>query len=498
MILGQLCSDTMRLEYLTKVIQPLTIRGPQHLEVEGIAYDSRRVQPGYLFVALHGRTREGTDFIRDAIQRGAVAVLSELNDWTRRDVTLIRVEDARRALAEIACEFHGEPSRRLQMAGITGTNGKSTVAFMLRDILRADGRTPGLIGTVRYEIGERSIPATRTTPEAPDIQAMLERMLKAGCRSAVMEVSSHGLDQKRAWGIDFDVGVFTNLSQDHLDYHGTMEEYFAAKTLLFRGLGQIEKHAHAVINIDDPWGMRLANTNGFTADLVTYGVHPGATVRAEEVEITADGSAFAFRSPWGDGAVRLKLLGRFNVSNALGALAAGGALGVAPRRMAEALEAMVQVPGRLDRIPHAGGFSVFVDYAHTPDALTHVLTTLREIAPRRLIAVFGCGGNRDRGKRPLMARAATSRADHTILTTDNPRHEDPLAILREIAEGVAPGSSCEIIADREQAIARAIAGAGPGDIVLIAGKGHENYQEIGDTVVPFDDREVAARLLRRR
>ena len=495
MILGQLCSETMRLEYITKIIQPLTIKGPQTCEIEGIAYDSRQVKPGYLFVALHGAHKDGAEFIRDAIQRGAAAVLSEHYDAARRDVTIIQVEDARRALAEIACAFHSQPSHSLEMIGITGTNGKTTSSFMARDILKAAGRSPGLIGTVQYEIGERCIPASRTTPEAPDIQFMLDQMLRAGCHSAVMEVSSHGLDQKRAWGIDFDVGVFTNLTQDHLDYHKTMDHYFAAKTQLFRGLGQMEKRATAAINIDDPWGMQLANINGFSAELLTFGLHPSAMVRAEDVELGPDGSQFALRSPWGDAEVKLNLLGRYNVSNALAAMSACGALGVEPALMAEVLGRMDSVPGRLERIENERGFLVFVDYAHTPDALSNVLRTLRELTKRRLFAVFGCGGNRDREKRPMMGAAAAALADYSIVTSDNPRNEDPLAIIHEITPGFGGAGNFEVEADRAKAIARAVSLAREGDTVLIAGKGHETYQEYANTVVPFDDREVVRRLL---
>jgi UDP-N-acetylmuramoyl-L-alanyl-D-glutamate--2,6-diaminopimelate ligase len=494
-ILGPFCSETMRLEYLSKIIRPLTIRGPQDIEIEGIAYDSRQVRQGDLFVALRGQNREGRDFIEEAIHRGAVAVVEQSGDVGRRKVTTICVEDSRRALAEIACAFFSEPSHSLQLIGITGTNGKSTTAFMCRDILKAAGRTPGLIGTIRYEIGERSIPASRTTPEAPDLQFLLDQMLRAGCQSAVMEVSSHGLDQKRVWGIDFDVGVFTNLTQDHLDYHKTLDQYFGAKTLLFRGLGQKEKSASAVINIDDPWGMQLAHTDGVGARQITFGTHPAAMVRAGRIDLSSDGSAFDFTTPWGEGQVRMKLLGRFNVSNALAAIGACGALGVDPNLAAEALSEIAFVPGRLEPIHNRRGLSIFVDYAHTPDALANALRTLREITDKRLLVVFGCGGNRDRSKRPIMGAAAATLADYSIVTSDNPRGEDPAAIIAEITSGFGACNNLEAEVNREKAIARALALACPGDTVLLAGKGHENVQEFANTVVPFDDREVVKRLL---
>ncbi len=497
MILGQLCSETMRLEYISRIIRPLAVKGTLNVEIEGLAYDSRQVRPGYLFVALHGHQREGTDYIQDAVQRGAVAVVADSDDGSRRDVTGLVVEDARRALAEIACAFYGNPSQKLQAIGITGTNGKSTTSFMVRDILAAAGRYPGLIGTIRYEIGNRVIPASRTTPESPDIQFMMDQMIRAGCKSVVMEVSSHGLDQKRVWGIDFDVGVFTNLTQDHLDYHVSMQQYFTAKSLLFRGLGQMEKSAFAVINIDDPWGLELAAISGSAARFITFGLHPQAMVRADQVEVTPAGSEFDYISPWGSGHVRLQILGRFNVSNALAALAACGAAGTSPDLAEAVLSRMTAVPGRLEPVSNNRGLQIYVDYAHTPDALTNVLRTLRELAGRKLILVFGCGGNRDRTKRPIMGAAAAGMADHSIVTSDNPRNEEPSAIVNEIVKGFGTSTNFEIEVNREKAIARALSLAQEGDIVLVAGKGHENYQEYANTVVPFDDREVIRRLLSR-
>lgn len=496
MILARLYVEAMELENITKLVQPIRVRGSVQRDIEGVAYDSRQVRPGYLFVALSGQQADGRAFVADAVNRGAVAVLAESECAVPNGVTFIAVQDARQALAEIACAFYGHPSERLRMIGITGTNGKTTTSFFCRDILNAAGVSAGLIGTISYEIGRRRIPAGRTTPEAPDIQAMLDQMLKAGCRAAVMEVSSHGLDQKRVWGIDFDVGVFTNLSQDHLDYHKTMERYFAAKAQLFRSLGQMSKKARAVINMDDSWGMRLANTGGLNAELVMYGRHPNAAVRADEVRSTAEGSTFRLITPWGETETRIRLPGAFNVSNALAAAAACGALGISLEIIAEALGNMRSVPGRLEPVPVARPFKVFVDYAHTPDALANVLETLRPLTRGRLIVVFGCGGNRDRGKRPLMGAVASRAADHVILTSDNPRREDPEAILREIEQGVPAGASVEKEVNRERAIQKALEQAGAGDVVLIAGKGHETYQEFADAVVPFDDREVVQRLAR--
>ena len=496
MILGKLCMETMRLESLTRIVQPLTARGPLTADIEGVAYDSRQVRRNFLFVALKGSHANGSLYIEDAVRRGAVAVVSEDDRWTRRDVAHIHVKDARLALAELSCAFYNNPSERIEVFGITGTNGKTTTSFMIRQMLADAGRHPGLLGTIRYEIGDRVIPASRTTPEAPDVQFMMDQMVRSGCRSCVMEVSSHALDQKRVYGVDYDVGVFTNLTRDHLDYHKDMRGYYLAKTLLFRGLGQLEKDAHAVINIDDTWGMELANTQGLTAELVTYGMHSGAMVRAEEVELSPSGSVFLFNSPWGRAEVRMALMGRYNVSNALAAMAAGCVRGLKPEQMAATLANMQPVPGRLEPVANDRGFKVFVDYAHTDDALHNVLGTLRELRPKRLICVFGCGGDRDREKRPLMGAVAARKADLAIVTSDNPRTENPEAIIDEIMTGIGDAASVQRIADREQAIARAIALAGPGDIVLLAGKGHENYQDFGSTVVPFDDREVARKYLR--
>ncbi len=495
MILGPLDDAVMKIEAILQVVSAVTVRGDRARDIQGIAYDSRQVRPGYLFVALKGTRHDGAEFVDEAIRRGAVAVVSEAGGVRRRGITQIRVENARRALAEIARAFYRHPSGRLTTMGVTGTNGKTTTTYMIRDILRSAGRRPGLIGTVGYEIGVRSIPASRTTPEAPDVQALLDQMLQHGCDSAVLEVSSHALAQKRVWGVDFDVGVFTNLTRDHLDYHGTMEGYFAAKARLFQELGRGGKRATAVVNMDDEWSRRLIALAGGGVALLTYGFHPAADVRAEDAWYGEGESVFRLRSPWGEADVRLQVMGRFNVQNALAALAAAGAVGVPLELSVAALARFVSAPGRLEPIPNTRGLRVYVDYAHTDDALHHVLEMLRGIARGQLIVVFGCGGDRDRGKRPRMGAVAARWADHVILTTDNPRREDPRRIIEEIAAGIPAGASWESEVDRETAIARAIARARPGDMVLIAGKGHENYQEFEHTVIPFDDREVARRWL---
>jgi UDP-N-acetylmuramoyl-L-alanyl-D-glutamate--2,6-diaminopimelate ligase len=486
----------MELESLTKIIQPLTVSGRSDVDVTGITCDSRRVRPGYLFVAVKGLHEDGARYISDAVERGAVAVVSEHTGWSHPRVAHVCVEDSRRALSEISCAYYGDPAGKMQVVGVTGTNGKTTITYMVRHILQAAGRKPGLVGTVCYEMGDRRIPATRTTPEAPELQAMLDKMVQAGCRSVAMEVSSHALDQKRVWGIDFDVGVFSNLSRDHLDYHGTLEQYFAAKARLFRGLGQMKKKAVAAVNIDDPWGMRLAGIHGFRVQCVTYGSHPTSMVRADEVELGPSGSTFKLVTPWGGARVQLPLMGRFNISNALAAATACGSLGIDPRLIAEVLSDMGPVPGRLERIPNHHGLHVYVDYAHTPDALHQVLATLREVTEGRVLTVFGCGGDRDVEKRAQMGAIAAQGADYSIITNDNPRSEDPAAIARAIRSGFRRADNVEIVLERDEAIAKAIGMAEKGDVVLIAGKGHENYQQFANTVVSFDDREVARAVLK--
>ncbi len=483
----------MRLESIAQLVKPITVRGPLAVDIEGIAYDSRQVKKNYIFVALRGRNEDGAAYVEDAIRRGAAAIVSEEDMWPRRTVANIRVQNARRAMAEMSCAFYDHPSHKFKVVGVTGTNGKTTTSFLVRDLLEMEGMTPGLIGTVHYQIGSRFIPATRTTPESPDLQYLMDQMVRIGCRSAVMEVSSHALKQDRAWGTDFDVGVFTNLTRDHLDYHGTMEEYFAAKVELFRGLGRSHKRATAVVNLDDPWGARLAAMEGINAEMLTYGQQAGADVRAENIRVTHEGTHFNLRSPWGSAPVFLQLLGRYNVSNALAALATGATLQIPFENAIRFIGQLRGAPGRLESFSSPRGFKVFVDYAHTEDALRRALETLRELRPNRLIAVFGCGGDRDKGKRPLMGAVAHRLADFSILTNDNPRREKPEDIFADIVKGIPGAGRYEVIADREEAIAGAIGMAQEGDIVLVAGKGHENMQEFANKVVPFDDREVVQR-----
>ncbi|MBN2684694.1 MAG: UDP-N-acetylmuramoyl-L-alanyl-D-glutamate--2,6-diaminopimelate ligase [Pontiellaceae bacterium] len=480
----------MRLSELLKSVEVLGVLGDEKVEVTGVAYDSRQVTPGCLFIAVPGEHVDGADFVSDAVSRGAVAIVSECSFDPGSGVALVQVTCARRALAGLANAFYGNLSKKLFTVGVTGTNGKTTTTYMIRDVLRAGGFEPGLLGTVAYEVGERSIPATRTTPEATEIHSMFERMCQHGCDAAVMEVSSHAIAMERVHGIEFNVAVFTNLTRDHLDFHGGMEAYFETKARFFDFVRDGGSGRTAVINIDDPWGKKLADERLLDSTIVTYGFDAAAQVRATKVIPSLSGTDFYVETPWGKGPVRLKLLGRFNVHNALAALATGGVSGVDFRPMVAALENLASVPGRLELVVDRHKRRIFVDYAHTDDALKNVLTTLREICKGRLIVVFGCGGNRDHGKREKMGRVACELADYSIITADNPRNEDPSTIAGHILEGFKSSCDCEVVLDRRAAIAAGIAMMKRKDVLLVAGKGHETYQEFKGAVVPFDDRET--------
>ncbi|MDD5482135.1 MAG: UDP-N-acetylmuramoyl-L-alanyl-D-glutamate--2,6-diaminopimelate ligase [Kiritimatiellae bacterium] len=487
----------MKLNNLLEALEPIAVHPRSDPEIKGLAYDSRQVRPGYLFFALKGRSADGRIFIQDAVDRGAAAVVSEGARFIGRgQAVMLQVADARRSMGRAARVFYRNPSAKLKIIGITGTNGKTTTAFMIMNVLDAAGLKAGLIGTVEYRIGARAIPATRTTPEAVDIQQMLDQMAAAECRSAVMEVSSHALDQKRTLGVDFDAAVFTNLTHDHLDYHESMEKYFQAKAVLFRDYGRGAKKMASLINIDDPYGQQLARLPEIKESFIAYGLHDRAAVRAFNLKMTVQGSVFEVATPWGGARVSLCLPGRYNVSNALAAFSACGALGIKPDLTAEALHQTVFVPGRLEEIQTGAGFQVFVDYAHTEDALQNVLTALREISSGRLIVVFGCGGNRDVNKRPRMGAVAEQLADFAIVTSDNPRREEPGLIIGQILNGFKTREKVEVLPDRAEAIARALSLAEKGDVVLIAGKGHENYQEFANTIIPFDDRQVVREYLK--
>jgi len=459
-------------------------------ECAGLAYDSRRVTPGMVFFALPGEKTDGHDHAAEAAAHGAVAVVSQRDCGLPPDVTSVFVDNPRQTLARAAATFYRQPANDLKVIGITGTNGKTTVAFLVRGILNAVGLRTGMIGTVEYDVGSRTTPASRTTPESLELQQLLAQMRDANCAACVMEVSSHALEQNRVEAVDFDLGVFTNLTQDHLDYHGDMETYFASKQKLFQMLGD---PLAAVVNLDDDYGSRL-----MIPGRLSFGFAQDAVVRAVQCELHGDHTRLVAKTHEGEVELLLSCIGRHNVSNALAAFAVARSMGVEPEAIAEAFSALPPPPGRLEAIRCGQSFGVFVDYAHTDDALHHVLTTLRELTPGKLRVMFGCGGNRDAGKRRKMGAAAAALADDVIITNDNPRHEDPVTIAEQVAVGCreARPNDFEIELDRQRAIDEMLRRARPEDIVLLAGKGHETYQEIGDVTQPFDDREQARSVLR--
>ena len=475
-----------------------TILGNADDEVSGIAYRSDRVQPGDAFFCVVGMTSDGHSFAQDAIDRGAKVLVVErkvyLADAT--DVTEIVVKDTRKAMAAAAANFYDHPSKDLALVGITGTNGKTTTTYLVEHIAQVAGKRTGVIGTVGIRIGDAAEKSAHTTPESPDLQQLFARMRDARCDVVAMEVSSHALDLDRTWGTQFAVTAFSNLTQDHLDYHHTFEAYFEAKARLFSK----DYPAKRVICIDDKWGKELLRRSSVAEDsVVTTGFDASAQIHPVDVRyapthtaVTLDvrGSRYAFDYP---------LVGKFNVENVMLAFGIGLQLGFSADVIVEALEEAPQIPGRLERVsaPNTGGVSVFVDYAHTPDALEKALASIMALTPGRTVCVFGCGGDRDASKRPIMGRAALA-ADHAVVTSDNPRTEDPQAIIDDIVSGMGSGKGrFDVEADRRSAIALAIAQAKAGDSILIAGKGHEDYQLVGDQVLSFDDRIVAAEELRR-
>jgi UDP-N-acetylmuramoyl-L-alanyl-D-glutamate--2,6-diaminopimelate ligase len=458
-------------------------------DITSLAYDNRDVEPGGLFFCVRGFSRDGHEFAPDAVGRGATALV--VDHRLDLDIPQAIVPDVRAAMAPAAATFYGDPTARLQTVGVTGTNGKTTTAFLVRSLIEAGGRQTGLLGTVKSVIGGEPREAGRTTPEAIDLQRTFTDMLAAGDAACVMEVSSHALELHRADGIHFAAAIFTNLTQDHLDFHPTMEDYFDAKRRLFVEL----RPAASVINVDDPYGARLAEV---LPHAITFAIDDrAADYRASEVRTGLEGSDFTVETP--DGATRLRspLRGTFNVLNVLGALAAARALNVPLDTAASAIETAEQVPGRFETVDEGQDFAVLVDYAHTPDSLENVLRAARTLTEGRLHVVFGAGGDRDRGKRPLMGEIAACLADRVIVTSDNPRSEDPEAIIAEILAGSGRGVEHEV--DRRVAIERALTSANIGDVVVIAGKGHEQGQEFaGGHKIPFDDVAVAREVLRGR
>jgi UDP-N-acetylmuramoyl-L-alanyl-D-glutamate--2,6-diaminopimelate ligase len=501
---------------LLRTTQVIRTEGPADSSVRGIAYHSGAVREGFVFVAIPGTHRDGRDFVPEALEKGAVAVVLERPaEGLPQGVAQILVPSARRALADMASAWYGYPARRMTLVGVTGTNGKTTTTHMLEAILAAAGHRAGLLGTIRYRYGGRSMPAPNTTPESLDLQRMLREMLDNGVTHCIMEVTSHALDQERVRGCRFRVAAFTNLTRDHLDYHGDTPSYLAAKLRLFQEhLVPEEEGGVAVLNAEDPASLEIQRrTKG---RIVWYGQAPGSDFSLAECSAALDGTRMRIRYPEGEKELFTPLLGMVNASNALAACASAWALGIGPEQWAAGLGSMPVVPGRLEIVSTRRGrpdpgVTVLVDYAHTPDALDRALSSVRGLARGRLICVFGCGGDRDRGKRPLMGKAAARHSDLLVVTSDNPRGEEPSRIIEQIVRGLEEvplrplGSDREetadalpayvVIQDRAEAIRWAVFRARPGDLVFIAGKGHEAYQIIGDKKVPFNDRDVARKAL---
>lgn len=486
----------MKVKALIKDIPVVQVTGNQQEDVKGIAYSSRAVKPGFLFAALSGEKKDGFHFIPEAIAKGATIILSERPMPSEFDVNWIQVQDARKTLALCSARFFHYPSRRMHVIGVTGTKGKTTITYLIESILLAAGFSPGVIGTVSYRGPGLSQTAERTTPEAPDLQRLMKKMLQHKATHCVMEVSSHSLVLDRVTAVDFDVAVFTNLSVEHLDFHHSMERYFEAKKKLFFLQGQ--KKTMAVINIDNAWGKDLMDDLHMGA--ITFGLGTNALVRAEDFTLTEKGINLIVRYPSGKMRLSSTLLGRPNLYNILAAVATSLILKVPESEIVSGIASLKGVPGRFESIPNSFGLNIFVDYAHNDDAMRMLLETAKETTNKKIILVFGAGGDRDKSKRPRMGEVAGRLADHTIITSDNPRSEDPLAIIEEIERGIKKtgNKQYETIPDRREAIGRALDMGRPGDCILVAGKGHEDYQIVGERAIHFSDVEVIREWLEKK
>lgn len=482
------------LKGLLSDIRPAGVQGPDDIEITGLCYDSRGIQPGNVFFALRGDRLDGNEFVPAALERGAVAIVTDVKSLSAPpSICLVTVDDARRALALAAAAYYGEPTRTLRVAGITGTNGKTTTAYLLHSIFSQTGASSGLIGTIEYRIGHRVLAARNTTPESLDLQKYLAEMRDQGCRHVAMEVSSHALEMHRVDGCRFSAAVFTNLTRDHLDFHRTMDRYFAAKKKLFLGL-ESPPPEWAVLNIDDEYGAQLAV--GWPGKKLTYGLQAPADVCPRAMEYSFHGLDFTADTPGGPLLIESSLVGPPNVYNILAAVATSIALGFDMQTIRQGIRNLRAVSGRFERVMCGQPFAVVVDYAHTDDALRNIILAARRLTRQRVITVFGCGGDRDRSKRPLMGEVAGRLSDFTILTSDNPRSEDPLRIIADAVVGLQRTSDRYAVEpDRTKAIRRALEEAREGDIVLLTGKGHETYQILGEKTIHFDDREVARDIL---
>ncbi|MBC8078864.1 MAG: UDP-N-acetylmuramoyl-L-alanyl-D-glutamate--2,6-diaminopimelate ligase [Gorillibacterium sp.] len=499
----------MRLMEIASLFPICELSADADVEITGIETDSRKVKPGYLFICVPGFTVDGHDYAAKAVENGAVALVVQrdlalkvptINVQTL-NVPTLKVKDCHYAAAVIGCHYYSYPSHELGVIGVTGTNGKTTTTTIIDHILRDQNKITGLMGTIRTVIGDQTYPTANTTQEPLTVQRYLRQMLDIGATYGIMEVSSHALHMGRVKGVHFRTALFTNLTQDHLDYHPTMEDYLAAKGLLFSRLdngfhADPTRRQHAVLNVDDPASATLAGLT--SVHIITYGIDQPADIGASNIRMTARGTEFRLCTYMGDVDVRLKLVGKFNVYNVLGAVAAVLLEGVPLKAIKNSLEKMSFVEGRMETVDEGQDYLLVVDYAHSPDSLENVLSTIREFTEGRVITVFGCGGDRDRSKRPLMGEIAGRYSDYIIATSDNPRTEEPAAILRDIEPGLLGfGAECyEMIVDRRLAIQKAVELAAPGDVILIAGKGHETYQEINHIRHPFDDRDEARKAIR--
>ena len=467
--------------------------GLKDFQALGVSCNSKTVSEGFIFVAIKGARDDGNKFIAEAIANGAKVVIAENSNikyQNSKHTYFIKVENTRKAIAELAAEFYGRPSKEIKVIGVTGTNGKTTVTYLIEAIIKEAGSEPAVVGTINYRFKNKVTPSKNTTPGPVDLQAMLGEMRDAQVHYCVMEVSSHALDQGRTQAIDFGCGIFTNLTQDHLDYHKTLESYFKAKSRLFKGLSA---QASAIINIDDNLASKLAKLT--KAKVTTYGIDGGADIRASDIEFDVCGTEFTLSSPRGKINIKVSLIGRHNIYNILAAFAWAQNEGIDLEIIKRAIEKFSLVPGRLERVECGSGYSVFVDYAHTEDALKNIIQSLRQVCDKRIIVVFGCGGERDKTKRPKMGRVVSELSDYAIITNDNPRSEDPDKIIEDIKKGIKKDNFC-VITERMEAIRKSLSVARQGDVILVAGKGHEDYQIINGKTLHFDDREAVKECLK--
>lgn len=483
----------MKLIELIKNSDLINAKGlPLELDIKGIAVNSKKVGSDFIFVAVKGAQEDGHRFVEEAIARGSKVVVLEEDISINRGskINFIKVKDSRAVLAHLAASFYKDPSSRMKVVGITGTNGKTTVSYVLESFIKSLGLTPAVIGTINYRFKDRVIPSKNTTPGPLELQSILSEMADSGVAYVFMEVSSHALDQKRTDGINFHSAVFTNLTQDHLDYHINLESYFLSKARLFR---ELNTKSAAIINLDDPCAERLLKLS--KARKITYAIFKNADFMATDITSDAFETRFILKTPQGEISLKTHLIGRHNIYNILAAFAWGATEGLNLNLLANSIEEFSSVPGRLERVYCEKGFSVFVDYAHTEDALKNVITSLRALQPGRVMVVFGCGGERDKTKRPKMGKVVSELADYAIITSDNPRSEDPLSIIEDIKKGISRDNYL-VIPDREEAIRKSLAMAKINDIILVAGKGHEDYQILNDHTKHFDDREVVRSCLK--